>query len=125
MADFERDDNNLAAYEIGKNPPSLDTQLNSSDDRQQPKDYSGFPDLSNSILNDNEKVKFKNMFNKYRNIFAFPGDHLGRTSHVQHVIDTGDAMPTKQRPYRVSPDLLVLIFVKLLKSLKSIAFQCL
>ena len=60
--------------------------------------------MSNSILNDDEKVKFKNLFNKYRNVFAFPGDQLGRTSLVQHVIDTGDAMPIKQRPYRVSPD---------------------
>ena len=51
--------------------------------------------MSNSILNDDEKVKFKNLFNKYRN---------GRTSLAQHVIDTGDAMPIKQRPYRVSPD---------------------
>ena len=60
--------------------------------------------MSNSILNDDEKVKFKNLFNKYRNVFAFPGDQLGRTSLVQHVIDTGDAMPIKQRPYRISPD---------------------
>ena len=44
------------------------------------------------------------MFNIYRNVSAFPGDQLGRTSLVQHVIDTGDAMPIKQRPYRVSPD---------------------
>ena len=60
--------------------------------------------MSNSILNDNEKVKFKNLFNKYRNVFAFPGNQLGRTSLVQqHVIDTGDATPIKQRTYRVSP----------------------
>ena len=59
--------------------------------------------MSNSILNDNEKVKFKNLFNKYRNAFAFPGNQLGRTSLVQHVIDTGDATPIKQRPYRVYP----------------------
>ena len=89
---------------LAKNSPSLDAQHNSSDDRQQPKDYSEFPDLSNSILNDDEKGKFKNLFNKYRNVFAFPGDQLGRTSLVQHVIDTGDATPIKQRPYRVSPD---------------------
>ena len=104
LADFERVDNDLATFEIGKNSPSSDAQHNSSDDLQQPKDYSEFPDLSNSILNDDEKVKFKNLFNKYRNVFAFPGDQLGRTSLVQHVIDTGDAMPIKQRPYRVSPD---------------------
>ena len=104
LADFERVDNDVATFEIGKNSPSSDAQHNSSDDLQQPKDYSEFPDLSNSILNDDEKVKFKNLFNKYRNVFAFPGDQLGRTSLVQHVIDTGDAMPIKQRPYRVSPD---------------------
>ena len=104
LADFERVDNDLATFEIGKNSPSSDAQHNSSDDLQQPKDYSEFPDLSNSILNDDEKVKFKNLFNKYRNVFAFPGDQLGRTSLVQHVIDTGDAMPIKQRPYIVSPD---------------------
>ena len=28
---------------------------------------------------------------------------MGRTSLVQHVIDTGDATPIKQRPYRVYP----------------------
>ena len=94
-------DNDLATFEIGKNPPSSDAQHKSSDDRQQPKYYSEFPDLSNSILNDDEKVKFKNLFNKYRNVFAFPGDQLGRTSLVQHVIDTGDAAPVKQREYRV------------------------
>ena len=104
LADFERVDNDLATFEIGKNSPSSDGQHYSSDDRQQPKDYSEFPDLSNSVLNDDEKVKFKNLFNKYRNVFAFPGDQLGRTSLVQHVIDTGDATPIKQRPYRVSPD---------------------
>ena len=59
--------------------------------------------MSNSILNDDEKVKFKNLFNKYCNAFAFPGDQLGKTSLVWHVIDTGDATPIKQRPYRVSP----------------------
>ena len=82
MADFKRVDNDLATFEIVKNFPSSDAQHNSSDDRQQPKDYLEFPDLSNSILNDNEKVKFKNFFNKYRNLFAFPGDQLGRTSHI-------------------------------------------
>ena len=88
---------------FGKNSPSSDAQHNSSDDPRQPKDYSGFPDLSNSILNDDEKVKFKNLFDEYRNVFAFHGDQLGRTSLVQHVIDIGDATPIKQRPYRVSP----------------------
>ena len=29
---------------------------------------------------------------------------MGRTSLVQHVIDTRDAMPIKERPYRTSPE---------------------
>ena len=61
LADFERVDNDLATFETGGNSPSADAQCNSSDDRQQPKDYSECPDLSNSILNDDEKVKFKNL----------------------------------------------------------------
>ena len=94
LADFERVDHDVATFEIGKNSPSSDAQHNSLDDGQQPK-YSEFPDLSNSILNDDEKVKFKNLFNKYPNVSAFPGDQLGRTSLVQPVIDTGDATPVK------------------------------
>ena len=59
LADFGRVDNDLATFEIGKNSPSSDAQHKSSDDLQQPKDYSEFPDLSNSILNDDEKVKLR------------------------------------------------------------------
>ena len=39
----------------------------------------------------------------YRDVFAFTDDELGKTSLVRHVIDTGDALPIKQRPYRTSP----------------------
>ena len=49
-------------------------------------------------------IKFQALFKKYRDVFAYPGDQLGRTSLVQHVIDTGDAVPIKQRPYRTSPE---------------------
>ena len=37
-------------------------------------------------------------------VFAFSDDQLGRTTLVQHVIETGDAAPIKQRPYRTSPE---------------------
>ena len=42
LADFERVDNDLATFEIGKNSISSDAQHNSSDDTQQPQDYSAF-----------------------------------------------------------------------------------
>ena len=53
---------------------------------------------------DGEKTKFKELFHKYRDVFAFSNDQLGRTSLVNHVIDTGDATPIKQRPYRTTPE---------------------
>ena len=61
-------------------------------------DYSDFPDLSDSILNDDDRIKFRELFRCYRDVFAFTGDEIGKTPLVQHVIDAGDAMPIKQRP---------------------------
>ena len=66
-------------------------------------DYSDLPYLSDSILNDDDRIKFCELFRCYRDVFAFTDDQLGKTSLVQRVIDTGDAMPIKQRPYRTSP----------------------
>ena len=80
LGNFERVGNDLATFEIGKNSPSPDAQHNSLHDLQQPKDYSEFPDLWNTILNDDENVKFKNLFDEYRSVLVFPGDQLGRTS---------------------------------------------
>ena len=55
-------------------------------------DYSDLPDLSDSILNDDDRIKFRELFRCYRDVFAFTDDQLGKTSLVQHVIDTGDAI---------------------------------
>lgn len=59
--------------------------------------------MADSILNNDGKLKFKNLFGKYSDVFVFLGDQLGRTSLVHHVTDTGGAMPMKQRSYRPSP----------------------
>jgi len=109
LADFEQIENDLATFEIcderQSNMCEVKTGPSASGCQRQPQDdYSEFPDLSDSVLNEDEKVKFRNLFKKYRDVFAFPGDQLGRTSLVQHVIETGDAMPIKQRPYRASPE---------------------
>ena len=45
----------------------------------------------------------RKLFLCHRDAFAFTSDQLRKTSLVQHVIDTGGAMPIKQRPYRTSP----------------------
>lgn len=77
MVDFQQIGNDLATFEIDKNSPSSAPQNSSSDDRQQPKDYSDFPHLSHSILNDDEKLKFKNLFGKYRDVFVFSWGSVG------------------------------------------------
>ena len=48
-------------------------------------------------------VKFRDLFEKYRAVFALSNAELGRLLLVQHMIDTGDATPIKQMPYRTSP----------------------
>ncbi|PFX22079.1 Transposon Ty3-I Gag-Pol polyprotein [Stylophora pistillata] len=57
-----------------------------------------------SILSADDKIKFRNIFKKYRDVLAFADAELGRTSLVQHVIDTSDVTPIKQMPYRTSPE---------------------
>ena len=66
-------------------------------------DYSDLPDLSDSIMNDDDRIRFRELFPCYRDVFALAEEQLGKTSLVQHVIDTGDAMPIKQMLYRASP----------------------
>ena len=41
------------------------------------------------------------LLEKYFHVFVNgPNDRLGRTAQAEHVIDTGDSYPIKQRPYR-------------------------
>ena len=105
LANFEEVDQNIATFEITASDPIGNPSLpDSCSDQFEQCDYSELPDLSDSVLSDGDRIKFRNLFKKYRDVFAFPGDQLGRTSLVQHVIDTGDTMPIQQRPYRASPD---------------------
>ena len=94
MANFEEVDQNIVTFEITASDPIGNPSLPDSCSVQfEQCDYSELPDLS-----DGDRIKFRNLFKKYRDVFAFPGDQLGRTSLVQHVIDTGDTMPIQQRP---------------------------
>lgn len=101
LADFEEADQNIATSE----PKGATPTQGSRESQFEQRDYSQLPELSDSVLSDSDRVKFQTLFKKFRDVFAFPGDQLaGRTSLVQHVIDTGDAVPIKQRPYRTSPE---------------------
>lgn len=106
LADFEEADQNIATSELRTSEPKGATPTQGSRESQfEQRDYSQLPDLSDSVLSDSDRVTFQTLFKKFRDVFAFPGDQLAsRTSLVQHVIDTGDAVPIKQRPYRTSPE---------------------
>ena len=95
MTDFERVDNDIAACELHepKHFEVSSVSCNSDEHKLPQDDYSDLPDLSDSVLNDGDRIKFQPR--KYRDVFAFSNDQLGRISLVQHVIDTGDAMPVK------------------------------
>ena len=101
LPDFEEVDQNVATFELNATEkieePSNYEQLEKHD-------YSQLPDLSDSILSTDDKVKFRHLFVKYRDVFALSDSELGRTSLVQHVNNTGDATPIKQMPYRTSPE---------------------
>ena len=101
LPDFEEVDQNVATFELNATEkieePSNYEQLEKHD-------YSQLPDLSDSILSTDDKVKFRDLFVKYRDVFALSDSELGRTSLVQHVNNTGDATPIKQMPYRTLPE---------------------
>ena len=103
LADFEAVDQSIATFQLNDSVQSTSSTENV--ELQSPQnDYSNLPDLADSVLNDDDQVKVQNRFRNYCNVFAFSDDQLGRTSLVQHVIDTGDAVPIKQKPYRTTPD---------------------
>lgn len=63
---------------------------------------SKFKSLPSSSLSSSENSQLNDLLCSYSDIFASSSLDLGRTSVIQHSIDTGDARPIKQSPYRVS-----------------------
>lgn len=54
-------------------------------------------------LNTNQKTSLDALLTEYDDIFAYTPEQLGRSSIVQHRIDTGDHPPIRLRSYRTSP----------------------
>ena len=102
LGDFESVEDRIETFQLSEAPEEFSYSLKTREKHSQA-DYSEFPDLSDSVLSEADKIKFGDLFQSYRDVFAFTDDQLGKTSLVQHVIDTGDALPIKQRPYRTSP----------------------
>ena len=79
-------------------------KLNSDMTNDKPDGWS--PDLTHLYerscgdLNSTEKQQLFDLCEKHKSTFASSPTDLGRTSIVQHTINTGDAAPIKQRPRR-------------------------
>ncbi|MCP3662607.1 MAG: DDE-type integrase/transposase/recombinase [Gammaproteobacteria bacterium] len=58
-------------------------------------------DLGKSNLTEPQKTKLQEFLCSYRDIFAGSSSDLGCFPDVEHTIDTGDAAPIRQRPYRI------------------------
>ncbi len=60
--------------------------------------------LEDSILNEEERRSLLILLGKNRDIFAKDLSELSTAKVQPHSIDTGNAHPVRQRPYRVNPD---------------------
>ena len=79
---------------------------NDLDISSRPKDIStGIPEIITELkensyenLNNNEKLLADKLFEGMASVFAKDDMDLGRTNVAEHIIDTGEAQPIKQRP---------------------------
>ncbi|UYV73826.1 K02A2.6-like, partial [Cordylochernes scorpioides] len=75
----------------------VETEAEHSED---PKTSEFFIDES---LDESQKEKLRNLLKNYTDIFEFNKRKQFKDVNVKHRINTGDHLPTKQRPYRVAP----------------------
>jgi len=68
-------------------------------------------DLGQSALDREQQTQQETMIFKYADIFSTDDYDYGCTGLVKHIIRTGDAQPIKQRAYRTSPHMQVLVVV--------------
>ena len=59
--------------------------------------------LDNPALSDVQKSKLLDLIGRNRDVFATKISEVGKTNVHTHCIETRDAMPVRQRPYRASP----------------------
>ena len=61
----------------------------------------GSLNLGGASLHEEEQLELTELVKKYSELFALSSSELGRTSLVEHSINTGDHLPIKQLPRRV------------------------
>lgn len=60
-------------------------------------------DIHTDGLTQDQQNQIQALLTKYKDVFAYTADQLGRCSIVKHTIDTGDNAPIRLRPYRTTP----------------------
>ena len=93
LGTFFRTDDSLAVFSLEEQP--AEPAIPPNTDEHVP------VDLTDADLTEAQKAELQNLVNKYRDIFALNPNELGRTSLVEHHIDTGNHSPIRQRPYCV------------------------
>ena len=102
LADFTEVEPNIATYElkekVGENLPEEASNLDINSH-----DYSAFPHLDEAKVEGYQMTQLKQLLFRYKDIFAYSLKDIGRTSIIEHTIDTGNHPPVCSRPYRTSP----------------------
>lgn len=60
-------------------------------------------DINADGLTTDQQAQLQTLLTKYRDVFAYTPDQLGRSSTVKHTIDTGTHPPIRLRSYRTTP----------------------
>ena len=94
LGDFESVDDRIETFQLSEAPEEFSYSFKTRDKHEQA-DYSEFPDLSDSVLSEADNIKLGDLFQSYRDVVACTDDQLGKTSLVQHVIDTGVVLHIK------------------------------
>ncbi|PFX19219.1 hypothetical protein AWC38_SpisGene16384 [Stylophora pistillata] len=87
LASFEEEDRNIATFELNAREKLRESHCSlNSDDEPRGCDYSQLPDLSDSVLSADDKIKFRDLLSKYRDVFAFSDAELDQSFSIQSFI---------------------------------------
>lgn len=97
VADFTNiKDGEICAFEEASPSPTSSYSERFIDERE-------FDQLLNPELSTEEKRKLRGLIIEFRDVFDFRTKSTEPLTRVKHRINTGDASPIRQKPYRVSP----------------------
>ena len=97
LGHFEKVEPSITTYSLKTSTPIVSTPPS--------KPHSDIEiDFSNTNLTSTQQQEIRKLLRTYSSVFSHSQTYLGRTSIVQHLINTGDHKPVKLRPYRTSPE---------------------